>query len=231
MEKATRLRIFEPFFTTKEQGKGTGLGLSTVFGIVKQSHGGVWVHSEPGHGSTFEVYLPRTDAAVEASRVSQRIIERRGSETILLVEDEEAVRTMAQRMLERNGYRVIVARDPADALRIAAEPDQGIDLLLTDVVMPVMSGATLATQLRRLRPEVEVLYVSGYTDGTVGAHGVLETGAFFLQKPFTAEQLVRKLRSVLDAPGAGQADPGPARDEYAVDGNIAPPSYARRYPH
>jgi two-component system, cell cycle sensor histidine kinase and response regulator CckA len=232
MEKATRLRIFEPFFTTKEQGKGTGLGLSTVFGIVKQSHGGVWVHSEPGHGSTFEVYLPRTDADVESSRISQRVVEGPGSETILLVEDEEAVRTMAQRMLERNGYRVIVARDPADALRIASEPERRIDLLLTDVVMPVMSGAALATQLRQLRPELEVLYVSGYTDGTVGAHGVLETGAFFLQKPFTSEQLIRKLRSVLDAPpGAPPGGPRPSRDEYAGDGNIAPPSYARRYPH
>jgi two-component system, cell cycle sensor histidine kinase and response regulator CckA len=232
MEKATRLRIFEPFFTTKEQGKGTGLGLSTVFGIVKQSHGGVWVHSEPGHGSTFEVYLPRTDANVESNRMSQRPIEERGSETILLVEDEEAVRTMAQRMLERNGFRVIVAQDPADALRIASEPERSIDLLLTDVVMPVMSGAALATQLRQLRPELEVLYVSGYTDGTVGAHGVLESGAFFLQKPFTSDQLVRKLRSVLDAPTrVSQGGASPGCDEYAGGGNIASPSYARRFPH
>jgi two-component system cell cycle sensor histidine kinase/response regulator CckA len=229
MEKATRLRIFEPFFTTKEQGKGTGLGLSTVFGIVKQSHGGVWVHSEPGHGSTFEVYLPRTEADVESSRASEHPIERRGSETILLVEDEEAVRTMAQRMLERNGFRVIVARDPADALRIASEPEQRIDLLLTDVVMPVMSGAALAAQLTARRPDLVVLYVSGYTDGTVGAHGVLESGASFLQKPFTSEQLVLKLRSVLDAPPVLRAGSSrPRRDESAADGNIAPPGSARR---
>jgi two-component system cell cycle sensor histidine kinase/response regulator CckA len=199
MEKATRLRIFEPFFTTKEQGKGTGLGLSTVFGIVQQCHGGVWVHSDPGRGTTFKVYLPRTEAVAESNRGSLAALTQRGTETILLVEDEEAVRVVAQRMLERNGYRVIVA-DPSEALSLSDELGGQIDLLMTDVVMPRMSGATLAARLCERWPAMKVLYVSGYTDGTVVAHGVLESGVPFLQKPFTSEQLARKLRGVLDAP-------------------------------
>jgi PAS domain S-box-containing protein len=199
MEKETRLRIFEPFFTTKEQGKGTGLGLSTVFGIVQQCRGGVWVYSEPGRGTTFKVYLPRTDAVAESNRGSLAALAQRGTETILLVEDEEGVRVVAQRMLERNGYRVIVA-DPSDALALSDELGRQIDLLMTDVVMPRMSGATLAARLCERWPAMKVLYVSGYTDGTVAAHGVLESGVPFLQKPFTSEQLARKLRGVLDAP-------------------------------
>jgi CheY-like chemotaxis protein len=199
MEKATRLRIFEPFFTTKERGKGTGLGLATVFGIVQQCRGGVWVYSEPGRGTTFKVYLPRTDAVAEPNRGSLAALTQRGTETILLVEDEEAVRVVAQRMLERNGYRVIVA-DPSDALSLSDELGRQIHLLMTDVVMPRISGATLAARLCERWPAMKVLYVSGYTDGTVAAHGVLESGAPFLQKPFTSEQLARKLRGVLDAP-------------------------------
>ncbi len=197
MDKATRLRIFEPFFTTKAQGKGTGLGLSTVFGIVQQSKGGVWVYSEPGRGSTFKVYLPRTEADVAIARVSAFPLNLRGKETVLLVEDEEAVRVVAQRMLERNGYRVITAANATDALE-AAEQGTHIDLLLTDVVMPLLSGAELATRLGARYPHMKVLYMSGYTDGTVVAHGVLESGVAFLQKPFTSEQLARKIRSVID---------------------------------
>jgi two-component system cell cycle sensor histidine kinase/response regulator CckA len=200
MDKATRSRIFEPFFTTKEQGKGTGLGLSTVFGIVKQSRGGIWVYSEPDHGTTFKVYLPRTRAELELDRASLLPADLRGSETILLCEDEEAVRGVAQRMLERQGYRVIVARDTADALLLAEQNGHDIDLLLTDVVMPKMSGAALATRLTAKWPRMKVLYVSGYTDGTVVAHGILEQNGSFLQKPFTSDQLARKLRTVLSAP-------------------------------
>jgi PAS domain S-box-containing protein len=205
MDKATRLRIFEPFFTTKEQGKGTGLGLSTVFGIVQQSRGGVWVYSEPGRGSTFKVYLPSTDAAAEFRPASIAALTQRGTETVLLVEDDESVRAVAQRMLERNGYRVIVAHDPADALRLSDELGNQVDVLMTDVVMPRMSGALLAAQLLARRPEIKVLYVSGYTDATVMEHGALGYGASFLQKPFTSDQLMRKLRGVFDAPAPAES--------------------------
>jgi CheY-like chemotaxis protein len=212
MDKATRLRIFEPFFTTKGQGKGTGLGLSTVFGIVQQSRGAVWVYSEPGQGSTFKVYLPRTDEVVAEARPSLAPLNLRGNETVLLVEDEEAVRGVAQRMLERNGYRVLVAQNPGDALLVSELHDQRIDLLLTDVVMPRMNGAELASRFLTRWPQLKVLYMSGYTDGSVVAHGVLESGLPFLQKPFTSDQFARKVRSVLDgdAPLPG-AEPPSAR--------------------
>jgi two-component system, cell cycle sensor histidine kinase and response regulator CckA len=198
MDKATRLRIFEPFYTTKEQGKGTGLGLSTVFGIVQQCHGGIWVYSEPGRGSTFKVYLPCTEGVPDAPRSSLVPHNLRGFETILLVEDEEAVRVVAQRMLERHGYHVLVAQNAGEALLLCERPDQPAHVLLTDVVMPRMSGAELAARLMQRWPAMKVLYMSGYTDGSVVAHGVLENGASFLQKPFSSEQLARKLRGVLD---------------------------------
>ena len=202
MDRATRQRIFEPFFTTKEQGKGTGLGLSTVFGIVKQCRGGVWVYSEPGYGTTFKIYLPETQAELPDVPVPLPD-DPSGSETILLCEDEEAVRLVAQRILERYGYRVLVATGPMDAARIADAQGQDIDLLLTDVVMPQMSGVALAERITSRWPHIEVLYVSGYTDGTVLAHGVPEHGVSFLQKPFTSEQLTRKLRSVFSQRPAG----------------------------
>jgi two-component system cell cycle sensor histidine kinase/response regulator CckA len=198
MDRATRLRIFEPFFTTKERGKGTGLGLSTVFGIVQACGGGIWVYSEPGHGSTFKVYLPRTGAAVEPVQSGAASTTARGSELILLVEDEEPVRNVARRMLERHGYRVAVASDPEHALRLGEELGEQIALLMTDVVMPKISGAVLAARLCQRHPALKVLYVSGYTDGTVVEHGVLEQGVSFLQKPYTSEQLAHKVRVVLD---------------------------------
>jgi CheY-like chemotaxis protein len=201
MEKKTRLRIFEPFFTTKEQGKGTGLGLSTVFGIVHQSHGGVWVYSEPGQGTTLKVYLPRAEGVVDAPLPSLVPANLRGSETILLVEDEEAVRVVAQRILERNGYRVIVAQSADDAFRLIEQHTEPIHLLLTDVVMPGMSGVELAKRITGRRPETKVLFMSGYTDGTIVSHGLLESGVTFLQKPLTSELLTRKVRSVLDGTG------------------------------
>jgi two-component system, cell cycle sensor histidine kinase and response regulator CckA len=201
MDRATRARIFEPFFTTKAPGKGTGLGLSTVFGIVQQSGGGIWVYSEPGQGTTFKLYLPRVDGAVEPVRASVVPSALRGNETILLVEDEQQVRAVARRILERNGYHVLLPESIEEAIELADDYPRGIELLVTDVVMPRMSGAELATRLLRKRPQLKVLYVSGYTDAGIGAHGMLEDGAAFLQKPFTSDSLARKVRSVLDGTG------------------------------
>jgi two-component system cell cycle sensor histidine kinase/response regulator CckA len=202
MAKATRLRIFEPFFTTKEPGSGTGLGLSTVFGIVQRSGGGIWVYSEPGCGTTFKVYLPRNDQPLDVKHAARVSTNPRGMETVLLVEDDGAVRAVAQRMLERSGYRVLVAEGPDAALRQRELHGPHIDLLLTDVVMPRMSGAELATRLAPSCPEMKVLFMSGYTDITIGAHGVLDSGASFLQKPFSSRQLSQKVRSTLEAGGS-----------------------------
>ena len=198
MDKATRLRIFEPFFTTKTPGRGIGLGLSTVFGIVQQSGGGIWVYSEPGRGTTFKVYLPRVEGPIDDSIAAPVLGSLRGSETILLVEDEEAVRVVAQRILERYGYRIIAAQNATEAFLLCEAIAEPLRLLLTDVVMPLMSGSELSTRLRARWPELKVLYMSGYTDGSIVSHGALETGMAFLQKPFTAESLARKVRSVLD---------------------------------
>jgi CheY-like chemotaxis protein len=198
MTEKVRLRIFEPFFTTKDVGKGTGLGLSTVYGIVKQSGGYVWVYSEVGLGSAFKVYLPRVDAAAEvlATLSSQPVC--RGSETVLLVEDEDGVRALIRQVLHKHGYNVLEARHGGEAL-LTCERHQGkIDLLLTDVVLEHMSGRELAERLAKIRPEMKVLYVSGYADDAIVHHGVLNEGVAFLQKPFTTHSLARKVRSVLD---------------------------------
>jgi CheY-like chemotaxis protein len=198
MDRATQARIFEPFFTTKEVGKGTGLGLSTVFGIAQQSGGSVWVYSEPGEGTTFKVYFPRVDADPEIARSPSSVPPTlRGSETILLVEDQEQVRAVAASILQRNGYRVIVAQNAGDALLLAEKHQGGIHLLLTDVVMPQISGVELAHRIALLRPELKVLFMSGYTDDSIVRHGVLDSKMAFLQKPFTPESLTRKLREVL----------------------------------
>jgi CheY-like chemotaxis protein len=198
MDDATQARIFEPFFTTKEPGKGTGLGLSTVFGIVQQCGGSICVDSELGNGTTFKVYFPRVASAVDVADVAHPLATLRGTETILLVEDNEQVRTVALGILERSGYRVIVARSAAEALLLCENERATVDLLVTDVVMPQMSGAELAKRLASLRPETKVLYMSGYTDDSVLRHGVLESGIAFLQKPFTPESLANKVREVLD---------------------------------
>jgi two-component system, cell cycle sensor histidine kinase and response regulator CckA len=200
MDRATMARIFEPFFTTKEPGKGTGLGLSTVFGIAQQSGGNVWVYSEPGKGTTFKVYFPRVIAEVDLPHETLPPTTLRGQETILLVEDEEQVRAVAQSILKRSGYRVIVAQNAGEALLFSEKHPGIIHMLLTDVVMPQMSGAELAKRIATTRPDMKVLCMSGYTDDSIVRHGVLESGVAFMQKPFTPETLMRKVREVFNSP-------------------------------
>ncbi len=206
MDKATLARIFEPFFTTKEKGKGTGLGLSTVFGIAQQSGGTVWVYSEPGIGTTFKLYLPRVNAMAEAPRTPRDALSGRGTETVLLVEDEDQVRDVARGILRRYGYTVLEARNGGEALLHCERHTATIDLLLSDVVMPGMSGPELAKRLAQARPDMKVLCMSGYTDDTAVRHGVIDAHFAYLQKPLTVETLTRKVREVLDAKGARPLD-------------------------
>jgi CheY-like chemotaxis protein len=198
MDEATRVRIFEPFFTTKETGKGTGLGLSIVYGIVKQNGGEIMVYSEPGRGTTFKIYLPAASGqAAPLERGAAVAVPAGGGETILLVEDDESVRDLTRTMLHRDRYTVLEAASPAEALRVAAEFPGRIHLLLTDVVMAGASGNDLARELVAARPELRVLYMSGYTDNSVVHHGILTAETPFLQKPFTGDHLRRKVREVL----------------------------------
>ncbi|HVP51056.1 MAG TPA: PAS domain S-box protein [Terriglobales bacterium] len=199
MDAETLSHVFEPFFTTKEQGKGTGLGLSTVYGIVKQSGGYIWPYSEPGMGTTFKIYLPRVDEMAERAQArTQAPPGLGGTETILLVEDEEGVRGLTRQLLQRHGYTVLEAEHGQDALLLCERYSGPIHLLLSDVVLAQMSGRELVQRLTPLRPEMKVLYMSGYSDEAIFQHGVLEHGTAFLQKPFTTESLMRKLREVLD---------------------------------
>ena len=205
MDSATQQRVFEPFFTTKEVGKGTGLGLATVYGIVKQSEGNIWVYSEVGSGTTFKIYLPCFDKAVEKTKPNvedTRLL--LGSETVLLVEDEELVRNMAREILEESGYQVLEAKHGLEAIKLAQQHNGLIDLMLSDVVMPYMSGRELAKQLGTKRKEMRVLYMSGYTDDAIVHHGVLDEGTAFIGKPFTPNALARKVREILDVPVEGR---------------------------
>jgi two-component system cell cycle sensor histidine kinase/response regulator CckA len=199
MDEHTKARIFEPFFTTKEQGKGTGLGLATVYGIVKQSGGFIWVYSEPGHGTTFKIYLPRVEGAAEALVPPAGPAEvPRGTETVLIVEDEAAVRALAKMALARKGYRVLEAANGGEALLLCEAEQAPIHLLVTDVVMPGLGGADLAQRFAPLRPDMKVLFISGYTDQAAASHGKMPPGAAHLEKPFSLDALARKVREVLD---------------------------------
>jgi CheY-like chemotaxis protein len=199
MSPDTVAHIFEPFYTTKEGGRGTGLGLSTVYGIVKQSEGYVWVYSELGRGSTFKVYLPRVDGPAEALPAAKvPAANQTGSETILLVEDQPQVRELAEMVLGGKGYSVVVAATPEEAERVCEQRDREIHLLLTDVIMPGVSGRELARRLTARQPNMRVLYMSGYTFNVMAQGGMLEDGVAFLQKPFTPSTLADKVREVLD---------------------------------
>jgi len=199
MDRATVDRVFEPFFTTKETGKGTGLGLATAYGIVKQHDGSIWVYSEPGHGSTFKVYLPRANGpASDSAPANEGASVPGGSETILVVEDEEPVRRIAQRALEAHGYTVLAAADAPSAMTLLSDRGKAIDLLLTDVVMPGGSGPELYERIRAERPSLRVMYMSGYTDDAIGHHGVLDVGVRFISKPFDPLDLARSVREALD---------------------------------
>jgi two-component system, cell cycle sensor histidine kinase and response regulator CckA len=217
MDEPTRARMFEPFFTTKERGRGTGLGLSTVYGVVKQSGGAIQVTSQPGQGAAFEIYLPRApgDAARAAAADRAAAPAVGGSETVLVVEDEETLLKVATRILSAAGYRVLAAAGGAEALQLVERDPGTIQLLLTDVVMPGMSGRVLAERLASIRPGIKVLYMSGYDDDALVHHGVLEEGVQLLGKPFSPAELARKVREVLDAGGAPDPEklpsPGAAR--------------------
>ena len=201
MDVDTKKRIFDPFFTTKGVGKGTGLGLSTVYGIVKQSGGHIWVYSEPGVGTTFKIYLPVVEEGdaefVPAEGVLTNLY---GTETILLAEDEDIVRKLAADVLQQYGYQVLEAVNGTEGLAICERHEGMIHLLLTDAVMPEMSGREMATQIANLRPEIKILYMSGYTENSIVHHGMLDAGTNFIPKPFTPDQMVKKVRKLLDAP-------------------------------
>jgi CheY-like chemotaxis protein len=198
MDGETLEHVFEPFFTTKDVGHGTGLGLATVYGIVKQNGGCISVSSVPGEGTTFKIYLPRTQASPEVHAEKAKHTSLRGTETVLLVEDEEAILNLAKAILTQFGYRVLAARTPGIALALAEKYTSPIDLLITDVVMPDMNGKELRNQMGSLRPGLKCLYISGYTVDVIARYNVLEEGIHFLQKPFSVETLAEKVREVLD---------------------------------
>ncbi|WP_319576115.1 response regulator [uncultured Desulfobacter sp.] len=199
MEQETLANLFEPFFTTKDVDKGTGLGLATVYGIVKQNDGFINIYSEPGQGSIFRIYLPRYLAATESpEKKNSDKFNQKGTETILLVEDEPSILKMTRMMLERTGYTVLAAGTPEEAIALAREHAGEIHLLMTDVVMPGMNGRDLARNLLSLYPNLNLLFMSGYTANLIAHHGVLDEGVQFIQKPFAKQDLVIKVREVLD---------------------------------
>ncbi|MCB0195785.1 MAG: PAS domain S-box protein [Anaerolineae bacterium] len=199
MDSETRQQIFDPFFTTKEPGKGTGLGLSTVFGIIKQHGGNIWVYSESNKGTTFKIYLPKVDSPVPTSKTTAtQPASMDGTETILVIEDEDMVRQLVCETLTAHGYEVLEAQSPSDGLRLVAEGEKVFHLLLTDVIMPEMNGRDLYQKMAALDPDIKVLYMSGYTDNVIVHHGILKKGINFLQKPFTVQSLTQKVRQVLN---------------------------------
>jgi PAS domain S-box-containing protein len=200
MDAETLSHMFEPFFTTKPVGTGTGLGLATVYGIVKQSGGSIWIYSEPGDGTTVKIYLPRVEASVTEEDASPRpaATAAEGTETILIAEDEPSLRALSARILEKYGYNVIVAESATDALQIVAGNGRRFDLLLTDLIMPELSGTALAERVQELAPGIRVLFMSGYADDVATKNGALQPGAPFLEKPFTANELASKVRELLD---------------------------------
>jgi CheY-like chemotaxis protein len=200
MDRETVEHVFEPFFSSKEEGSDTGLGLATVYGIVKQHEGYISAESTVGKGTTFGLFFPRIDQDAEtARRTSSQGLKTLERETILVVEDESAVRRLASIILQKNGYDVLEAGDPGEAVRIAREHGQRIDLLLTDVIMPEMNGKELYAKIMSHRPHIKVIFMSGYTDDVIAHHGVLDEGLHFLQKPFSVRALARKVGNVLDA--------------------------------
>jgi CheY-like chemotaxis protein len=200
MDAELQRQVFEPFFTTKAAGKGTGLGLATVYGIVKQSDGHIWLYSEPDKGTSFKIYLPCVDEiVVDGFSATVRPLVPKGTETLLLVEDEDQVRRIVQAILEQQGYSVLTASNGAEALKLADRHGSKIQMLMTDVVMPHMSGRQLAEELTAIRPHLKVLYMSGYTDDAIVRHGLLDASLNFIQKPFDAASLARKVREVLDS--------------------------------
>ena len=199
MTPEVRQRAFEPFFTTKEVGSGTGLGLATVYGIIRQSGGHIWLYSEPGVGTTFKMFFPSVDAREAAASDAAHVIAPRGTETILVVEDDPAVRLLVEDILGSAGYRVLAAEDGPSALLVAQQHDGEIDLLLTDVVLPKMGGKEVASRLTALRPGIKVLFMSGYTGHSAAQHGTLDSDVNFLPKPFSPDALCEKVRAVLTA--------------------------------
>jgi two-component system cell cycle sensor histidine kinase/response regulator CckA len=199
MSPEAMAHLFEPFFTTKERGKGTGLGLATVHGIVAQSGGHIHVESQPGRGTTFKICLPRSDSPHASRPPSKPSASERGSETILVVEDDVQVRGVTVRALEGKGYRVIPAASGEEALAIAQKPGERFDMVVTDVVMPGMSGREVVDELRRSRPDIPALFVSGYTQDAIAQRGVLDSGLEFLAKPFTPATLLGRVRAMLDS--------------------------------
>jgi PAS domain S-box-containing protein len=230
MDSETQSHIFEPFFTTKGP-KGTGLGLSTVYGIVKQSGGYIWVYSEPGRGTTFKIYLPRVAERAESPALvvssAESAAAEPGTETILLVEDEANLRYLARQFLEKQGYRVIEAADGVVAMQIAVAHEGVIHLLLTDVIMPGMNGRELAQRMSEIRPNTKVLYMSGYTENVIGHNGTLDAGVRLLQKPFTLRDLKSKVREVLDSTSIPREDAMPVRTAQAAAQGLQPAPSAR----